>query len=266
MGWWRPQIGGMDSTQTYPSAFRAPPLSLLAMEPVRAVLDYVAARVGAQPLPIGDGHPVVVYPGLAGGALTTAHLRNFLRQSGFTAHDWGGGINTGPDGEFDEWLARWVERVRDLHDQQGRKVSLVGWSLGGVYAREVAKRCPDSVRQVITLGTPFGSLRGANHAGTIYKLVNGDTAQLTPELEARLRECPPVPTTSIFSKTDGIVSWRGCIERKSERSESVEVSASHLGMGTHPEVLRIVANRLAQPEGQWRPLRRGERLGRSRMR
>jgi dienelactone hydrolase len=153
-----------------------------------------------------------------------------------------------------------------LHAQTGRKVSLVGWSLGGVYAREVAKRCPDSVRTVITLGTPFGSLRGANHAGTIYKLVNGDTSQLTPELEARLRECPPVPTTSIYSKTDGIVSWRGCIERKSERSESVEVSASHLGMGTHPEVLRIVANRLAQPEGQWRPLRRGERLGRSRIR
>jgi alpha-beta hydrolase superfamily lysophospholipase len=256
----------MDSTQTYPSPFRAPPLSLLAMEPVRAVLDYVAARVGVQPLPIGDGHPVVVYPGLAGGALTTAHLRNFLRQSGFTVHDWGGGINTGPDGLFDDWLARWVDRVRDLHAQTGRKVSLVGWSLGGVYAREVAKRCPDSVRQVITLGTPFGSLRGANHAGTIYKLVNGDTSQLTPELEARLRECPPVPTTSIYSKTDGIVSWRGCIERKSERSESVEVSASHLGMGTHPEVLRIVANRLAQPEGQWRPLRRGERLGRSRIR
>ena len=81
-----------------------------------------------------------------------------------------------------------------------------------------------------------------------------------------LRETPPVPTTSISSKSDGIVSWRGCIERRSDRSESVEVGASHLGMGTHPEVLRILANRLAQPEGQWRPLRRGERLGRTRLR
>ncbi|HWP13164.1 MAG TPA: alpha/beta hydrolase, partial [Ramlibacter sp.] len=75
------------------------------------------------------------------------------------------------------------------------------------------------------------------------------------------RECPPVPTTSIFSKSDGIVSWRGCIEKKSESSENVEVSASHLGMGTHPQVLRVVANRLTQPEGRWRPLRRAERLG-----
>jgi hypothetical protein len=266
MGWIKPQIGGMDSTQTYPSPFRAPSLSLLATEPVRALLDYVAARVAVAPEHVGDGHPVVVYPGLGGGALTTSHLRKFLAKSGFEAHDWGGGINTGPEGDFDAWLSRWESHVRELHAQQGRSVSLVGWSLGGVYARELARRCPDAVRQVVTLGTPFASLGDANHAGAIYKMVNRDTSRLTPEIEARLRETPPVPTTSIYSKSDGIVSWRGCIERRTDHSESVEVSASHLGMGTHPEVLRIVANRLAQPEGQWRPLRRGERLGRSRTR
>jgi len=244
----------MDSTQTYP--FRAPPLSLLATEPLRALLDYCAARIGCEAMPVGDGHPVVVYPGLAGGALSTAHLRRYLRDCGFTVHDWQGGINTGPDGIFDEWLVSLVQRVRDLHELHVRKVSLVGWSLGGVYAREIAKLCPERVRQVITLGTPFGSIGGGNHAGTIYKLLNRDTSQLTPELEARLRECPPVPTTSIYSKTDGIVSWRGCIEKESPRSESLEVSASHLGMGSHAEVLRMVVNRLAQPEGQWRPLRR----------
>jgi hypothetical protein len=254
----------MDSTQTIPSSFRAPPLSLLAMEPLRAVLDYCAARIGCEPLPIGDGHPVVVYPGLAGGAMSTAHLRRFLQQSGFTVRDWEGGVNTGPEGLFDDWLGTLVQRVRDLHAEHGSAVSLVGWSLGGVYAREIAKLCPGSVRQVVTLGTPFGSLGGGNHAGTIYKLLNRDTPHLTPEMAARLRECPPVPTTSIYSKTDGIVSWRGCIERRSERSESVEVAASHLGMGTHPEVLRILVNRLAQPEGQWRPLRRPTSRRRSR--
>jgi hypothetical protein len=231
------------------------------MEPLRALLDYCAARVGCEPLPVGDGHPVVVYPGLAGGALTTSHLRRFLSDSGFTVHDWEGGVNTGPSGIFDDWLHALEQRVRDLHRAHGRKASLIGWSLGGVYAREIAKRCPECVRQVITLGTPFGSLGEGNRAGTVYKLLNREQSHLTPELEARLRECPPVPTTSIFSKTDGIVSWRGCIERKSESSESVEVSASHLGMGTHPQVLRIVANRLAQPEGRWRALRRAERLG-----
>jgi hypothetical protein len=254
----------MHSTQSFSASLRAPPISLLAMEPVRALFDYCAARLGCEALPVGDGHPVVVYPGLAGGALSTGHLRRFLKDSGFTVHDWEGGINTGPGGAFEDWLGDLVQRVCVLHLEHSRKVSLVGWSLGGVYAREIAKRCPESVRQVITLGTPFGALGNGNHAGTVYKLLNRDSSQLTPELEARLRECPPVPTTSIFSKTDGIVSWRGCIEKKTASSESVEVTASHLGMGTHPQVLRIVANRLAQPEGQWRPLRRGERLGRRR--
>jgi dienelactone hydrolase len=258
-----PHIGGMDSSQALSSTFRAPPLSLLAMEPLRAMLDYCAARIGCEPTPVGDGHPVVVYPGLGGGAMSTSHLRRFLQQSGFGARDWERGVNTGPQGEFDDWLSALVEHVRALHDEDGRTVSLVGWSLGGVYAREIAKLCPGSVRQVITLATPFGSLGGGNHAGTVYKLLNRDSPQITPEIEARLRERPPVPTTSIYSKTDGIVSWRGCIERKSAQSENVEVAASHLSMGSHAQVLRVVANRLAQPEGKWRPLRRSERLGNS---
>jgi hypothetical protein len=252
----------MQSTQTLPSPFRAPPLHLLASEPLRALFDFVSAKAGGPPRDIGDGHPVIVYPGLGAGAFTTAHLRSFLRHSGFTPHDWGGGVNTGPEGIFDDWLAGFEEHVRALHRGHGRKVSLVGWSLGGVYAREIAKRCPDAVRQVITLGTPFAQLDGGNHAGTVFKILNRDKAHLSPELSERLRECPPVPTTSIYSKTDGIVSWRGCIERRSDRSESVEVTASHLGMVTHTEVQRIVANRLAQAEGQWRPLKRRERLGR----
>jgi hypothetical protein len=256
----------MDSTSNYSASLRAPPVSLLVMEPLRALFDYCAARLSYEALPVGDGHPVVVYPGLGGGAFSTSHLRRFLTQSGFTVHDWKGGINTGPSGVLDDWLGALEQRVRDLHGAHGRKASLIGWSLGGVYAREIAKRCPECVRQVITLGTPFGALGEGNHAGTVYKLLNRDNSQLTPELEARLRECPPVPTTSIYSKTDGIVSWRGCIEKKSDNSESVEVTASHLGMGTHPQVLRIVANRLAQPEGRWRALRRGERLGQARQR
>jgi hypothetical protein len=240
----------MPSTQALD--FRAPTLGLLATEPLRALLDYCASRVATRPAPEGDGHPVVVYPGLGGGALATSHLRSFLKDGGFASHDWEGGVNTGPDGNFDEWLGPLEQRVRELHRQHARKVSLVGWSLGGVYAREIAKRCPECVRQVITLGTPFAALAQGNHAGTVFKLLNGEKARLQPELQERLRECPPVPTTSIYSKSDGIVSWRGCIEKRTATSESVEVHASHLGMVTHPQVLRIVANRLAQPEGNWK--------------
>ena len=243
-------------TASLQDAFRAPPLSLLAMEPLRAIFDLCAAKLGARAEQVGDGHPVVVFPGLGGAPFTTSHLRSFLSDSGFTAHCWGRGINTGPEGRFDRWLDGLEADLRRWCTESGRKVSLVGWSLGGVYARELAKRSPDSVRQVITLGTPFASMRGATHAETLYKLVNGGTSQLTSAMQERLRRCPPVPTTSVYSKTDGVVSWRGCIGHRSAQSENVEVTASHLGMVTHPEVLRIIVDRLAQPEGEWRPLRR----------
>ena len=238
------------------TTYRAPALGLLATEPLRALLDYCASRVASMPQPAGDGHPVVVYPGLGGGPRTTAHLRRFLNESGYAAHDWEHGVNTGPEGVFDDWLAPLEARVRELHERTGRKASLIGWSLGDVYARDIAKRCPDAVRTVITLGTPFGALSQGNHAGGVFKILNRDRAHLAPELDARIRERPPVPTTSVFSKSDGIVSWQGCIEKKTPASESVEVHASHLGMVTNPQVLRIVANRLAQPEGEWRPFSR----------
>jgi predicted alpha/beta hydrolase family esterase len=247
----------MASTHTLPSALQAPPLSLLIAEPFRAMLDCLASHVTAHPKKVGDGHPVVVYPGLGAGAMTTAQLRHFLHRAGYAVNDWGGGVNIGHEGDFDDWLAGLVGNVHALQARhEGRRVSLVGWSLGGIFAREIAKRAPEAVRTVITLATPFASLGGGNHAGTLYKLLNGDVSRITPELEARLRQAPPVPTTSVYSKSDGIVSWRGCIEKRSPLAESVEVDASHLGMVNHPEVLRIVADRLAQPEGQWKALRR----------
>jgi hypothetical protein len=244
----------MPSPQVF--AFQAPSVALLATEPLRAALEFFSAKVASLSTVEGDGHPVIVYPGLGAGALTTAQLRNHLASCNFQVHDWERGVNTGPDGLLDAWLPGLAERVAALHAVHGRKVSLVGWSLGGIYAREIAKCCPDSVRQVITLATPHRSMGGANHAGTIFKWMGGDTSQLTPELEERLAQRPPVPTTSIYSRSDGIVSWRGCLEEPAQDVENIAVEASHLGMPTHPEVLRIVAHRLAQPEGRWRPYRK----------
>jgi predicted alpha/beta hydrolase family esterase len=235
------------------AAFRAPSIALLATEPLRALLEFCSSKLGHLAREDGDGHPVVVYPGLGAGAMTTAYLRSHLQQCAFAVHDWDKGVNTGPDCGFDDWLQPLAERVRALQALHGRKVSLVGWSLGGIYARELAKCAPDSVRQVITLATPFASLGGANHAGTIYKMLGGDASQLTEAMQRRLRARPPVPTTSIYSKSDGVVCWRGCVQQRGEHVENIAVEASHLGMPTHPEVLRIVANRLAQPEGTWRP-------------
>lgn len=237
------------------AAFTAPSLGLLATEPLRAALDFCSARLRALPRVEGDGHPVVVYPGLGAGAFTTSQLRRHLQDSNFTVYDWALGVNTGPDGAFDDWLQALVQRVRELQREHRRKVSLVGWSLGGIYAREIAKCAPQSVRQVVTLGTPFAAMAGANHAGTLFKLLGGDTSQLTGALLARLRARPPVPTTSIYSESDGVVCWRGCLEKRCRDVENVAVSASHLGMPTHPEVLRVVADRLAQREGKWRAYR-----------
>ncbi len=255
----------MPTTHTLPSPLRAPSLALLFAEPFRAMLDALGSHVTARPESIGDGHPVIVYPGLGAGSRNTTQLRTFLRHSGFEANDWGGGINIGHEGEFDAWLDGLADTMREVQDRHdGRKVSLVGWSLGGIFAREIARRAPESVRTVVTLATPFAALGDANHAGALYKMLNGDAGQLAPGIEARLRESPPVPTTSVYSKSDGIVCWRGCIEQRSATTESVEVDASHLGMVNHPAVLRIVANRLAQPEGRWKPLKRAERIGRTR--
>jgi len=235
--------------------FPAPSLALLASEPWRALFEFCSSHIGTPARVAGDGHPVIIYPGLGAGTMNMAPLRAHLRSCNFEVFDWELGVNTGPDGPFDDWLAGLVERVREMHAARGRKVSLVGWSLGGIYAREIAKCCPRAVRQVVTLATPHNSLAGGNHAGTLVTLVGG-SAQLTPDLQARLRQRPPVPTTSIYSRSDGLVSWRGCLEQRAPEVENVAVDASHLGMPTHPDVLRIVADRLAQPEGRWRPYRR----------
>ena len=237
-------------------AYQAPSLALLATEPLRAILEKFAGKVGDLAPVRGDGHPVIVYPGLGAGSLTTSPLRKHLKSCNFEVHDWELGVNKGPDGHLDEWLPALMERVHRLHERHQRKVSLLGWSLGGIYAREIAKRCPGHVRQVITLGTPHKAMDGFNHAGTIFKMLGGDSSQLTPELLQRLRDRPPVPTTSIYSESDGVVCWQGCLEDAGPDVENIPVHASHLGMPTHPDVLRIVADRLAQPEGRWRPYRR----------
>jgi hypothetical protein len=198
--------------------------------------------------------------------MNTAQLRVHLKLCGFNVYDWELGVNTGPDGRFDDWLAALVERVREVHERHGRKVSLVGWSLGGVYAREIAKLCPECVRQVVTLATPHNAIDDANHAGTLYRLMGGNLSQLTPALLSRLGQRPPVPVTSIYSESDGVVCWRGCLEEPAADAENVAVQASHLGMPSHPDVLGIVADRLAQPEGRWRPYARRVRALRRRRR
>ncbi|NEX59739.1 alpha/beta hydrolase [Noviherbaspirillum sp. 17J57-3] len=224
---------------------------LLALEGGRAPWELWASVLTLPVLrkaPQGDGHPVLVFPGLATGDFTTLFLRQFLRDRGYEAYAWEQGLNRGPRPGVIEACH---ERVKELHARHDRKVSLIGWSLGGIYAREIAKSLPEHVRVVVTLGTPFAGSPKLTNAWRLFELASGMQIDANPDLIASLRESPPVPTTSILSRTDGVVAWQACLERETERSENVEVHASHIGMGLNPTALYAIADRLAQPEGAW---------------
>jgi len=232
----------------------APSLSLLATEPVRAALEYARMRfMPRETLPRGEDHPVVIFPGLATDSRFTAPLARHCADLGYTTHDWGRGYNCGPDGDVDTWLDRLANDVALMIQSHRCTATLIGWSLGGIYAREIAKRLAGRVRQVITIGTPFGGGPEHTNVAWLYRLLNGETAVIEAGLARRLRTPPPVPTTSIYSRTDGIVAWQACRERGGQATENIEVDSSHLGLTWHPDVFAIIADRLSVPEGAWRP-------------
>jgi Alpha/beta hydrolase family len=219
----------------------APPLSRLLAE-LRAVTEY-AAYVGSRSeladLPRGDGHRVIVYPGLLARDWLTAPLRTRLAALGYDAQGWGRGLNSGlKPGLLDAMLA-------DLADKPG-KVSLIGWSLGGLYARELAKRMPERVRRVITLGTPFAGDMRANNAWRLYELVNDHKVD-APPIDGDVAEPPPVPTVSIYSEDEGIIPVAASQNPDLPHLENVAVRGSHVGLPWSPAVIRIIADRLARP-------------------
>lgn len=234
----------------------APPPLVWQLLEGRAVLE-LGAMAWLYPLlrqaPAGDGHPVLVLPGFLADGASTFPLRQFLKSLGYAAHRWRLGRNLGGVGEKEEQV---LARLRELRLRYGRKVSVIGWSLGGLYARELAWLAPDDVRLVITLGTPF-----RHHTGTtvtlLYEDVSGQReAQMDPKLLARLSQPLPVPSTSIYTRTDGVVHWRSSLEHPSSRTENIRVHGSHCGLGHNPMALWAIADRLAQPENDWRPFER----------
>ena len=235
-----------------------PSRALLFVEGPRAVLESLTLPPSLPLLrsaPRGDGHPVLVLPGFTAGDGSTRVLRRYLRRLGYGVHPWLLGANLGPHDKLREQLAA---RVDELHRRYERKLSLVGWSLGGIYARELAKRMPEHVRQVVTLGSPFAdTARGTNATELFDFFSDRGRSQERATLASRLQTPPPMPSTAIFSKTDGVVHWQSCLERKTDHTENIEVPGSHCGLGFNALVLYAVADRLSQPEGDWRPFERG---------
>jgi pimeloyl-ACP methyl ester carboxylesterase len=228
---------------------RAPNALMLLLEG-RAPWEY-AAMIAALPwlkrLPRGDGHPVIVYPGLGAADITTAPLRSFLQDLGYSAYPWKQGFNFGPRRGVLDAARQYVQRIAERH---GEKVSLIGWSLGGLYAREMAKEFPKLARCVITLGSPFAGHPRATNAWRFYEMVSGQNVH-DPALIAQLRGTPPVPTTSIYSRSDGVVAWQCSINDESPLAENIEVHASHIGMGMNPLAMYAIADRLRQEPEKW---------------
>jgi pimeloyl-ACP methyl ester carboxylesterase len=239
------------------SPITAPNWMLLGTEPVRAAIEYARMRsMNITSLPRGDGHPVVVFPGLAANHQSIAPLLRLCKHLGYAASDWGRGFNTGPRGDVDSWIDELASDVERLAAPHGRKISLIGWSLGGIYAREVAKRLEGRVRQVITVGTPFAGKAEHTNVAWVYRILNGRAPTFDDALMARLRTPPNVPTTSVFSRSDGVVAWQACMQggcNGARRSENIEVAGSHCGLGWNTRVFSVIADRLRQPENGWRP-------------
>lgn len=226
--------------------------------PLRALLKRCAPTIrrdGDNTVYLGQGQPVMVFPVLGGGPDSTAALRQSLDDAGFVSYDWGMGVDTGPrDRNLNRWLRELEEKLIDVAEAEGSSVTLLGWSLSGIYARELAKRTNPLVRQVITLGTPFNTTADPQQRCPLIKVLESGYGSLAVNLRHRLGQTPPVPCTSIYSKTDGLVPWELCVEKETTQSENIEVEgATHRGLPAHPKVLEAITHRLAQPDGDWRP-------------
>lgn len=235
-----------------------PPPYLAAAEVPRALAELTLFSVAYPGLlglaARGDGQPVLVLPGLLASDRSTTALRKTLNELGYDARPWCLGRNRGPRsiGPNGEQL---MARVETLFQETGKKVSLVGWSLGGILARLVTRRMPDRIRQVITLGSPFADDGGGTNANKVFEMASGTRSgdRVNRTMFAELAGPSAVPSSAIYSRSDGICAWRACREADAPGRESIEVYGSHCGLGVNPSVIYAVADRLAQAENAWTP-------------
>lgn len=234
-----------------------PSAGLYLSEPVRGLADLATLPLAAPWLaaaPRGDGHGVLVLPGLLATDMSTALLRRFAQWLGYAVCGWNLGRNVGPtDAVLDE-LPR---ALAACADRSGGPVSVVGWSLGGIYGRELARQRPELVREVITLGSPFAITdpRQSRADGSYQRRSHLHATGARLPSREQMAQPIGVPSTAVFSRLDGIVSWRACIEPESALHQNVEVRCGHLGFGVDPPTLWLIADRLAAPAGRREPFR-----------
>lgn len=234
-----------------------PPLLMTLLEAPRAVTEVstlLPTHALLANLPPGDGHPVLTLPGFMAGDRSMAILRNYLEQWKYDPQPWELGRNLGLSTarDLEKLLA---ERLDQVYQASKRKVSLIGWSLGGLFARELARTNPEKVRLVITLGSPMGNPKATN-AWRLYEYMTGSRLHdetIQERLEKIVKPIPGIPVTSVYSKSDAVVAWQIAKAPRGKNVESIAISGSHFGMGFNPAVLYLIADRLRLPEGKWKP-------------
>jgi pimeloyl-ACP methyl ester carboxylesterase len=245
-------------SQAYSGPKLKPPSGAMMLAEARGLLEFNASLMLSPLLmtaPRGDGHPVLVLPGFLASDLSTSLLRQYIGMIGYEPHAWDLGRNFGGVYRMRQQLR---DRLNGIHEQSGRKVSLIGWSLGGVYARDLALHMPETVRSVTTLGSPFANDISATNLRGLYEILSGELiSDVRIEDIQALGGDLAVPATSIFTKSDGIVHWRACLLKENAHAENIEILlASHSGLGVNAAALWVIADRLAQPEGTFKPFDR----------
>ena len=218
--------------------------ALGAFKDVASFLGAAISPPSAPPIqnvPKGDGHSVIVFPGFLTGDWATKELIKWLTTVGYEVTGWGSGMNWGPTSIA---LERCETLLDEACERSGRKVTLIGRSLGGLYARELAKDEPDKVVRVITLGTPI-RFPIATPLSPFAQMLEGNFDPEFVKRQPDLLRNPPVPVTSFYSRKDGIVPWRSCLVEEGPAAENIEIDSPHTIMGTNPKAMRIIADRLA---------------------
>lgn len=231
------------------NSIKAPSPVLLGLEPSRCIaeigLGWLSQAALLRLCPAGDGRPVIVFPGMATNDWATSRLRGFLERLGYSVYPWEQGINLGPREGLDELLDQLLPRLTEVHRLHREPVTLVGWSLGGIYARELAKLAPELVKHVVTLGSPIAGVPSATNGSVMLKLLSGSSCHEDRRVQRRIAKAPTVPTTSLYSRTDGVVAWQCSRDTSSSHVKHVRVPlTSHLGLVFSPIALYLLARNL----------------------
>ena len=184
----------------------------------------------------GNQRPVLVVPGLLTSDISTIILRKYLTKKGFKVYGWEMGTNLGRLHK----LPMLAQNIKSRSEKNHQKIILIGWSMGGLFCREVCHQMPQYISQLITLGSPFADIHAPNNAKWVFDLLN-DSSKVDQKLIKRLPQQTPMPSLSIYSKKDGIVAWQVCKDTEvDDHHQNIEVNSSHFGMGAHPEVLKAI--------------------------